>query len=74
MRRNTGEALGSPSGVLLAYPVGVAAEDERNYLVFLREGKEVYYKAADTAQARLLHHVIEELVEITCPDCAEEHR
>ena len=38
-----------------------------------REGKEVYYKAADTAQARLLHHVIEELVEITCPDCAEEH-
>ena len=38
------------------------------------EGKEVYYKAADTAQARLLHHVIEELVEITCPDCAEEHR
>lgn len=39
-----------------------------------REGKEVYYKAADTAQARLLHHVIEELVEITCPDCAEEHR
>ena len=39
-----------------------------------REGKGVYYKAADTAQARLLHHVIEELVEITCPDCAEEHR
>ena len=39
-----------------------------------REGKEVYYKAADTAQARLLHHVIEELVEITCPDCAAEHR
>ena len=39
-----------------------------------REGKEVYYKAADTAQARLLHHVIEELVEITCPDCAEGHR
>lgn len=39
-----------------------------------RGGKEVYYKAADTAQARLLHHVIEELVEITCPDCAEEHR
>ena len=43
-------------------------------IVSRREGKEVYYKAADTAQARLLHHVIEELVEITCPDCAEEHR
>lgn len=35
-----------------------------------REGKEVYYKAADTPSARLLHHVIEELVEITCPDSA----
>ena len=32
-----------------------------------REGKEVYYKAADTDQAVLLHHVIEELLEITCP-------
>lgn len=32
-----------------------------------RSGKEVYYKAADTAQSRLLHHMIEELVEITCP-------
>ena len=38
-----------------------------------RVGKEVYYKAADTPQARLLHHVIEELVEITCPDCDAEH-
>ena len=35
-----------------------------------RDGKEVYYKAADTPSARLLHHVIEELVEITCPDSA----
>lgn len=42
-------------------------------IVSRREGKEVYYKAADTAQARLLHHVIEELVEITCPDCAAAH-
>lgn len=32
-----------------------------------RDGKEVYYKAADTNQSRLLHHIIEELVEITCP-------
>ena len=32
-----------------------------------REGKEVYYRAADTAQARLLHHMIEDLVEIACP-------
>ena len=33
-----------------------------------RVGKEVYYKAADTPAARLLHNVIEELVEISCPD------
>ena len=32
-----------------------------------REGKEVYYKAADTAQARLFHRLIEELLEISCP-------
>ena len=32
-----------------------------------REGKEVYYRAADTARARLLHHMIEDLVEIACP-------
>lgn len=36
-------------------------------IVSRREGKEVYYKAADTQQARLLHHMIEDLVEITCP-------
>jgi DNA-binding transcriptional ArsR family regulator len=32
-----------------------------------REGKEVYYKAADTIQARLFHHLIEEMFEIACP-------
>ena len=32
-----------------------------------REGKEVYYKAAETEQAQLLHHMIEHLVEIACP-------
>ena len=32
-----------------------------------REGKEVYYKAADGLQARLLHNMIEEVVAITCP-------
>ena len=39
-----------------------------------RVGKEVYYKTSDSQQARLLHHVIEELVEINCPgECALEH-
>ena len=33
-------------------------------IVSRREGKEVYYKAADTREAQLLHHMIEHLVEI----------
>ena len=33
-----------------------------------REGKEVYYRAADTIQSQLLHHMIEQVMEITCPD------
>lgn len=32
-----------------------------------RDGKEVYYKSADTTQAELLHNMIEKLVEISCP-------
>ena len=36
-------------------------------IVSRREGKEVYYKAADTREAQLLHHMIEQLVEIACP-------
>ncbi len=36
-------------------------------IVSRREGKEVYYKAADTEQAQLLHIIIEKMVEISCP-------
>lgn len=36
-------------------------------IVGRREGKEVYYKAADTEQSRLLHQAIENIMEITCP-------
>ena len=32
-----------------------------------RKGKEVYYKASDRREAALLHHMIEMLVEISCP-------
>ena len=32
-----------------------------------RDGKEVYYRAADNQEAELLHHMIEKLVEISCP-------
>lgn len=33
-----------------------------------REGKEVYYHAADTEQSQMLHTMIEQVIEITCPN------
>ena len=36
-------------------------------IISRRCGKEVYYKAADTEKARLLHSMIESLMEIECP-------
>lgn len=36
-------------------------------IVSRREGKEVYYKAADTEESQLLHQMIEKVMEITCP-------
>lgn len=36
-------------------------------IVSRREGKEVYYKAADTATSQLLHKTIEQLTDIVCP-------
>lgn len=36
-------------------------------IVSRRAGKEVYYTAAKTPQAQLLHHMTERLVEIACP-------
>ncbi len=35
-----------------------------------REGKEMYYRAADTKLVRKLHHTIEDVAEISCPDWA----
>ena len=32
-----------------------------------RIGKEVYYRAADTQECRLLHEIIEQIMEIKCP-------
>jgi len=32
-----------------------------------RVGKEVYYRAVDSTEVRYLHHMIEDLMEITCP-------
>ncbi len=36
-------------------------------VVSRREGKEVYYKAAETEESRLLHQTIEKIMEISCP-------
>lgn len=36
-------------------------------IVSRREGKEVYYKAAQSRQAQLLHRMIEQLEQIVCP-------
>ena len=41
-------------------------------LVTRRDGKEVYYHAADTAQARLLHEMIEQVMDVACPQWREE--
>ena len=37
-------------------------------IVSRRSGNEVYYRAADTQQAQLLHRMIETLLQINCPD------
>lgn len=40
---------------------------EAGLIVSRREGKEVYYKAAETLAAQALHEMIEELLTISCP-------
>ncbi len=37
-------------------------------IVSRRDGKEVYYRAASTVQAQTLHHMIEHMMLIACPD------
>ena len=36
-------------------------------IVSRRDGREVYYKLADTQQAQIVHRVCEEMFQITCP-------
>ncbi len=36
-------------------------------IVSRRQGKEMYYRAADTEAARVLHHTIEQLADLSCP-------
>lgn len=47
---------------------------ESGLLESRRDGKEVYYRAADTEQARLLHEIIEQVMKITCPDKAVDYK
>ena len=37
-------------------------------IVSRRKGKEVYYRAVDTKESQLLHKMIEQVMEITCPN------
>ena len=41
---------------------------ESGLLVSRRDGKEVYYRAADTEQIRMLHEIVEQVMEIACPE------
>ena len=40
-------------------------------IVSRREGREVFYRAADSEVSQLLHHMIEQTMSITCPEEAE---
>ncbi|MCH3951304.1 MAG: metalloregulator ArsR/SmtB family transcription factor [Acidaminococcus sp.] len=40
---------------------------KQGLIVSRRVGKEMYYRAADTEAVRLLHHMIEMLIDIACP-------
>ena len=37
-----------------------------------RDGREVYYRAADAPQSRLLHKMIEQVMDVACPQWREE--
>lgn len=41
---------------------------ESGLLESRREGKEVYYRAPDTELSRLLHQIVEQVMEIACPE------
>lgn len=41
---------------------------DNGFIVSRREGKEMYYRAADTAKASLLHGMIEQVMDVNCPE------
>lgn len=46
---------------------------ESGLLTSRREGKEVYYRAADTEACALLHRTVEQVMEMICPEEATTH-
>ena len=47
---------------------------ESGLIVGRREGKEVFYKAADTQTGRLLHEMIEKVMQIRCPETDRDQK
>ena len=41
---------------------------EGGIIVSRRDGKEVYYTAADTEAVKALHHAVEEIIQVSCPE------
>ena len=41
-------------------------------IVSRRDGKEVFYRAADTEECKLLHKTIEQVMEIACPESSDD--
>lgn len=67
----------SECGVSLAARLGISAPAIAHHLKLLREGgmivsrregKEVYYAAADTEAVEALHHAVEEIMQVSCPE------
>ena len=40
---------------------------ESGLIVSRRDGKEVYYKLAESEQAQILHRALDEMFEVSCP-------
>ena len=65
-------------GVNIAAAAGLSTAVVSHHLKLLRlhglvssrrRGKEVYYTLADTELARLLHSMVDDLFQVTCPNC-----
>ena len=67
-------------GVNIAAAAGLSTAVVSHHLKLLRlhglvssrrDGKEVYYTLADTELAKLLHKMVDDLFQVTCPNCFE---